>query len=250
MSDLARHQPIFLSSLHADNKIDIDDRVLNEREATYKGSISAKHIVFTQTVRFPSFNKEFSSLYHPVKYGLTNGGGAFTKRRTAFMKAVNHDQKAPKETDLLEVLATHYASQLEAEAQKIAAKMGGYLVYLGLDGTLRKAIPTTLDVRTERQKSNLGLTEMLGTNLKQYHSTPDEDTDSEEEFPALHQLELLKAIDNEDILLLEKLIARGIDLNYSMSYQTRNFRVELPYSPLSLAITRDTFPILFLFSMI
>jgi len=159
LDDLARYNPLFLSALHASNKVDIKDRNLNERETTFKSSIRSRHIVFTQQVRFPSFNVPFSSQYHPVKYGITE--------KSAFSRYSNIIFSGTGNTGLLEHLATHYAQQLQQRAVEIAEEKGGYIVYLGLDGRLQKALPTTEDVRKVRRMK----TDVFGAfsyNLSRY----------------------------------------------------------------------------------
>lgn len=183
LEDLARHNPIFLSVLQAENKVDIKDRTLNERETTYKGWVTAKHVAHTQTVRFPSFNIEFSARYHPNKYGIN--------KKSSFSRYKNMFEQQSGNTTLVDKLADHYAEQLENEARRIAEEKKGFIVYLGLDGRLHQQLPTTADVRNVRGKNRNGLNNhsMFNANLAKYQSKNNRDTDTEEEFPDLPKKE-------------------------------------------------------------
>lgn len=173
LTSLTRNKPMFLSVLHASKKIDIKDRLLNERETTFKTSIAKKHIVHTQVVRFPAFNVDYNQDYHSSKYGIT--------QKSSYSRYKNVLSKNEKNTTLLEKIADHYALQLTNKAYQIANKQKGFIVYIGLDGRLTHILPTTLDIRDTRKKK-MSLEQTFKTNLNQYQtseleSISDEETD-------------------------------------------------------------------------
>lgn len=147
LTSLARHKPFFLSHLHASKKIDIDSRLLNERETAYKAGISSKHIVHTEVLRYPSFNVAYYAGYHRVKYGIDNG--SYTRYAKLFRPG-----NRVKETTLLDKLTEHYAKQLKDKAYEIAKARGGFIVYFGLDGFLHSSLPATQIVSTGRATAN------------------------------------------------------------------------------------------------
>lgn len=208
LGSFARYKPLMLSSLHASNIISIKYRTLNERETTFKGAISAKHIVSTAIMRFPAWNKDYNKKFHPVKYGITNNGGSYTKMKSAFKNAASAENKISLgTTKLVDNLVTFYADSLQKKAESIVADLGGYLVYLDLDGTLRKQLPSTFSVSDTRRKDGDDVHEFLEYNLEKFISKDDSATDSEEEFPAVkksdkkavvHQKEEKKEKDGKD----------------------------------------------------
>lgn len=145
LSNFKRNKPLMLSSLQANDEIDIKTRQLNERETTFRGSISAKYIAYTKTVRFPSFNKPYQEFYKR-KYGI-DSAAAFSRYTNALVSGAGN-------TGLIDVIADHYGQQLEDIARRKAEAAGGYLVYLDLDGTLKKHLPATIEITTRRNKAN------------------------------------------------------------------------------------------------
>ncbi|GEM_PF-3909519 len=187
LQDIARQQPIPLSVLVAEGKIDIG-RELYERETTFKGWITAKHVIHTQQMRFPSFNIEFREAYHPHKYGIESKR-SFNANKKPICGRGREGQAQTIKT-LLETLAVHYTKQLDHRAQQwVASQGGGYIVYLGLDGRLHSNLFTTMDVRSARESKALaGAESWFEYNLAKFQQLPAEDaTDSDEEFPLLRR---------------------------------------------------------------
>jgi hypothetical protein len=149
LENIAYESPLFLSHLHATNKIDIKGRVLNERETTFKAVISEKYIYHTKIIRYPSFNVEYNYGYHKGKYGISDKS-SYSRYGKALAGAAGAGGKE-SQTGLLEVLADHYGNLLTLYAHQVAADNGGFIVYIGLDGLLRESMPTTRDITTTRK---------------------------------------------------------------------------------------------------
>ncbi len=183
LQNLAAKQPLYLSVLQAENKVDIGGRLLNERETTFKGWITAKHIIHTQQIRFPSFNIEFRPAYHAHKYGIKS------KSFNLYRRSILDRGRTYEETTLLKKLADHYTTQLHHKAQQFVKDKKGYIVYLGLDGQLRANLPTTMSVRDERRNGRLtGHESWFEYNLSKFlESKSNNDTESDEEFPMLRK---------------------------------------------------------------
>lgn len=177
LTSLKRRSPLPLSTLHASNAIDINDRLLNERETTHKAAIGPKHIVARKIVRFPSLNIPYDKLFHSRKYGI-DSAQSYARYKTSLSKKA-------KTTRFMPNLADHYANQLEAQAFKIAKDKKGYIVYLGLDGKLRAALPTTMDVRNAR---GLKASKVLYNNYLKNMSHFTTSKDESDSFDELEQL--------------------------------------------------------------
>lgn len=129
LRSIKRNQPLCVRALHQSEKIQIKDRLLNEEEITFKSWMAAKHIVHSEVARFPSFNRKYNSDYHTAQYGLTE------KDYKKYQKQL---KKGEGSTDLLDKLAKHYAKRLEETAKRLAAKEGGYIVYVNRKGFLEE----------------------------------------------------------------------------------------------------------------
>ncbi len=173
LHSLRRNNPLFLSVLHADNKIDINGRLLNERETTFKVHISSKHIVYTKVLRFPAFNVAYSINYHNAKYGISTSQG-FSRYKNNLTPT-----KADKTTTLLDKIAEHFAAQLTNKARQIAKTKRGFIVYLGLDGLLHENLPATAEISTARAR-NQDLGQAFSASLDLYQGY-DSGSESEEE---------------------------------------------------------------------
>ena len=169
LTSLKRNAPLPLSTLHASRKIAINDRLLNERETTHKAAIAAKHVVAKQIVRFPALNVSYTDGFHDAKYGLTN--------RQSYSRIKNSIKNKAERSTFISSLADHYAELLSQKALEIARKKKGFIVYLGLDGTLQRELPTTMDVRNKDE----GLYDEYQTNLSLFTTTANE-SDSFDEF--------------------------------------------------------------------
>lgn len=192
LTSINRHKPLPLSTLHASNKIDIKDRLLNERETTQKAAIGGRHIAHRKVIRFPSMNIAYSRNFHSQKYGITT-----SQAFTAYKKSLLNGAAKSK---LVETLAEHYAAQVEAIAQNIVKEKKGFIVYLGLDGTLKSHLPTTLDVRSARNGANSRrIYDAFVENLSHFTTTAeesdsfdeldvDDDIDSQEATPCLNEI--------------------------------------------------------------
>lgn len=163
IEQIQQKDPLFLSVLHASNKIDIKDRLLNERETTFKGWIGHKRVVHSQLIRFPSFNVGYHPVFHLKKYGLTTKA-SFTRYRNSIIGGKSGNTK------LVEVLTGHYAAQLQTKAEELAQKKSGIIVYLGLDGKLMANLPTTQDIRDTRRLDSDDLFESFEDNLSHFES--------------------------------------------------------------------------------
>lgn len=178
VDSLYRNEPLFLSVLQAAKEIDIKDRQLNERETTFKTRIGKKHVVHTEIIRYPSFNRPFNANYHILKYGLFNTGGSYTKLGNALK---GESETKTKETSLVDNLAIHYGEKLLQIATKIAADRNGYIVYIGLDGRLSATLPTTADISTvRRQADSQDLLMMFQANMNLYTNPDASDSESDD----------------------------------------------------------------------
>lgn len=183
LQELAESNPVFLSPLHAARKVDIDTRQLNERETTFIGYISPENIVHTEQVRFPSFNVSFSRHYHAPKYGLVQRGFTKYKKNIASKRG---------STNLLDNLAAHYAEKLQQKAESIAAERGGFLVYLDINGRLRKSLPPTIEITSNRKnvgKKTDDTYQQFTENLNRYKQSKRKNTDMEGECEELMEVE-------------------------------------------------------------
>ncbi len=196
VDSLSRNEPMFLSVLQAAKEIDIKDRQLNERETTFKTRIGKKHVVHTEKIRYPSFNRPFNPTYHPIKYGLSNSGGSYTKLGNALK-----GQSETKETSLVDNLANHYGAKLLQIANKIAADRNGYIVYIGLDGRLSATLPTTADISgVRRQADSQDLLMMFQANMNLYTNLDASDSESDDGYETDNEEE---GYDEENTLVEE-----------------------------------------------
>lgn len=174
LHEISNKKPLFLSSLHAANKIDINSRVLNERETTYKTSISGRHVAYTKSIRFPAFNKPYHEKFHKKKYGLEK------RSYDAFKKVLTNSSSTT--TTLLDTLTNHYETQLENKAHQLARKAGGYIVYMGLDGRLASVLTTTLDISTVRNNTSKNpQLDNFDNNIALYQNTSISNIDSDDD---------------------------------------------------------------------
>ncbi len=177
LTSLKRNKPIFLSAAHANNDVAINTRQLNERETTFKAQISSRHIFHSEVVRFPSFNRPYRANYHSAKYGITTSN-AYSR----YKNSIDTTKGKAEKTGLLDNIAEHYAEQLLQKAQELAEINGGYIVYLGLDGSLQLHLPPTTDISYERKNKKKNCSHQ--SFLQAYYNSEtqsDSDDDSDDE---------------------------------------------------------------------
>jgi hypothetical protein len=146
LQSIARNDPLPLSTLQASCKVEINDRVLNERETTFKVAVSKDHVVDTHIVRVPTMKRSYKAGFHDAKYGFTD-----EKQYNTFKKSL--ENKAPSST-FIQRIADHYSEELADRAVAMARERGGFLVALALDGTLRQCIPTTMDISNAKKSKH------------------------------------------------------------------------------------------------
>lgn len=139
--------PYFVVWAHANNLITISDfyarNILSEREVSFSGFIPSDCVVFSVNVRMPSFVGDYQDGYEK-KYGITKR--IFTIRKKMLLKAGNAEGRQKTARTLLEdVIIPHLEVQFKKHVEEVCKKKKIVLVYKGLDGELKNALPSLVN---------------------------------------------------------------------------------------------------------
>ncbi|WP_039456253.1 ankyrin repeat domain-containing protein [Candidatus Jidaibacter acanthamoebae] len=152
LEDYSENGALHVVSLNAQGRVNINNIIVSEREASFPASIPAERIIEIHIAKYPSFHRGYKDFYLE-KYGLTRT--MYRELRDKFKTLKPHTPGMERFKQILgEWLCSYHEVKMVELARKKAEELYGVLIYRGLDGLFTMQLPSDTPMRKASDMKN------------------------------------------------------------------------------------------------